>query len=142
MAKYLLDRFRGVQIAGMYSPPFRSLTPQEDESICRMVQDSGANVLWVGLGSPKQDIWIEDHRQKLPGMILIAAGATFDFFSGRIRQAPSWIRSSGFEWLYRLSQDPRRLWKRYIVYNALFVFALALELCGLLRLGGEISTPE
>ena len=99
-----------------------------------MIRDSGANIIWVGLGSPKQDVWIEEHRPKLPGTVMIAAGATFDFFAGRIRQAPGWIRASGFEWLYRFSQDPIRLWKRYTVYNILFLFALGLEVFGLLRL--------
>lgn len=126
-----------LEIAGLLSPPFRELTQEEDESICRTILESGANIVWVGLGSPKQDLWIARHRDKLPGCVLIAVGATFDFFSGHVRQAPRWIQRSGFEWLFRLFQDPVRLWKRYSVYNVLFAAALMLELLGLLRLGGK-----
>jgi N-acetylglucosaminyldiphosphoundecaprenol N-acetyl-beta-D-mannosaminyltransferase len=129
-----------LDIAGTFSPPFRELTAEEDDSICRMISDSGANIVWVGLGSPKQDVWIARHYRKLPGCILIASGATFDFFSGRIRQAPRWIRTIGLEWLFRLFQDPIRLWKRYTVYNFLFVGALLLELAGILRLRDEQTT--
>jgi len=142
MAQYLRQRFPDVQIAGMYSPPFRVLSEPEDDQICSMIRQSGANLLWVGLGSPKQDLWIEQHRYKLPGMILIAAGATFDFFAGHIRQAPLWIRKSGFEWLYRLFQDPVRLWKRYTVYNLLFVLAYGLELVGILNLRSPASASS
>lgn len=134
MVEHLKKRSPKVDIAGLYSPPFRSLTVDEDEQVCKMIRDSGANVLFVGLGSPKQDVWIEEHRTKLPGTIIIAAGATFDFLAGRIQQAPAWIRSSGFEWLYRLFQDPKRLWKRYTIYNVLFFAAWGLELLGLLNL--------
>ncbi len=126
-------------IAGTFSPPFRELTQEEDDAVCKSILDSGANVVWVGLGSPKQDAWIESHREKLPGCVLIASGATFDFFSSRIRQAPVWIRKAGFEWLYRLFQDPARLWKRYTVYNLLFLGALLLELLGILRLGSDAT---
>jgi N-acetylglucosaminyldiphosphoundecaprenol N-acetyl-beta-D-mannosaminyltransferase len=126
-------------IAGSFSPPFRELTKEEDDAVCKSILASGANIVWVGLGSPKQDAWIERHRERLPGCVLIASGATFDFFSGRIRQAPVWIRKAGFEWLYRLFQDPVRLWKRYTVYNILFLGALFLEKIGVLRLGPDAS---
>jgi N-acetylglucosaminyldiphosphoundecaprenol N-acetyl-beta-D-mannosaminyltransferase len=126
-----------LDVVGNFSPPFRELTTEEDDSICRTIATSGANIVWVGLGSPKQDVWIARHCQKLPGCILIASGATFDFFSDRIRQAPRWIRMVGLEWLFRLFQDPIRLWKRYTVYNILFAGALLLELVGILRLGGK-----
>lgn len=144
MAKYLRGRFPHLTVAGMYSPPFRALSPVEDDEVCKMIRDSGANILWVGLGSPKQDVWIEQHRPKLPGVVMIASGATFDFFAGRISQAPKWIQSSGFEWLYRLFQDPVRLWKRYTVYNILFMLAWSLELLGLLRLDSTalVTSPE
>jgi N-acetylglucosaminyldiphosphoundecaprenol N-acetyl-beta-D-mannosaminyltransferase len=123
-----------VDIVGILSPPFRSLSPQEDEAICKQILDSEANIVWIGLGSPKQDVWIAQHLEKLPGCILIASGATFDFFSGRIRQAPRWIRTMGVEWLFRLTQDPRRLWKRYTIFNVLFIVALILEIMGILQL--------
>jgi N-acetylglucosaminyldiphosphoundecaprenol N-acetyl-beta-D-mannosaminyltransferase len=87
----------------------------------------------VGLGSPKQDVWISEHREKIRGAIMVASGATFDFFSGRIKQAPKWIRDSGFEWLYRLTKDFRRLWVRYTVYNIIFLVMFGLQLTGLRR---------
>ena len=142
MVKRLQAVAPDVQIAGTMSPPFRRLTPEEDDVICRTILDSGANIVWVGLGSPKQDVWIAEHLEKLPGCVLVASGATFDFFSGRIRQAPPWVRSTGFEWLYRLTQDPKRLWKRYTIYNAIFLGAWLLELVGLLRLSGNVSRTE
>jgi N-acetylglucosaminyldiphosphoundecaprenol N-acetyl-beta-D-mannosaminyltransferase len=128
-----------LEVVGTVSPPFRALSEAEDDAICETIRSSGANIIWVGLGSPKQDVWIAQHRKKLPGCILIASGATFDFFSGEIQQAPKWIRSSGFEWLFRLFQDPKRLWKRYTVYNVLFAGAFLLELLGLLRLDQPVS---
>ncbi len=139
MARKLRSIAPEVPIAGTLSPPFRKLSAEEDAAICRRILDSGANIVWVGLGSPKQDVWIAEHRAKLPGCVLIASGATFDFFSGRIQQAPRWIQASGFEWLFRLFQDPKRLWKRYTVYNLLFLGAFLLEVLGLVRLE---SYPE
>ncbi len=140
MAAKLRSVAPDVPIAGTLSPPFRKLSSEEDAAICRQILNSGANIVWVGLGSPKQDVWIAEHRAKLPGCVLIASGATFDFFSGRIQQAPRWIQASGFEWLFRLFQDPKRLWKRYTVYNFLFVGAFFLELIGLLRLDNRQTT--
>lgn len=139
IATKLKNTYPDLDVVGQVSPPFRPLTAEEDAAICNQILDSGANIVWVGLGSPKQDVWIADHLEKLPGCVLIASGATFDFFSGRIQQAPRWIRNTGFEWVYRLTQDPKRLWKRYTVYNALFLGALALEIAGILRLDPERS---
>jgi len=134
MSAMLKKISRDLAIVGTISPPFRELTEEEDEALCGTIAASGANIVWVGLGSPKQDVWIDRHCSKLPGCVLIASGATFDFFSGRIRQAPRWIRATGLEWLFRLFQDPARLWKRYTAYNILFAVALVLELVGILRL--------
>ena len=96
-----------------------------------MINAAKLDLLWVGLGSPKQDVWISEHREKIRGTIMIASGATFDFFSGKIKQAPEWVRSSGFEWLYRLTKDFRRLWLRYTVYNIIFLVMFALQVSGL-----------
>src|SRR5271167_996023 len=124
---YLTERFGGITVVGKYSPPFRPLTDGEDQAVCDMINRARPDFLWVGLGSPKQDVWISEHREKIRGTIMVASGATFDFFSGKIKQAPAWIRESGFEWLYRLSKDFRRLWVRYLVYNLIFVVMLALQ---------------
>lgn len=133
MEAYLRDRFDGINIVGKYSPPFRTLTADEDQAICDMINAASPDILWVGLGSPKQDVWISEHRETIRGTIMVASGATFDFFSGQIKQAPRWIRDSGFEWLYRLTKDFRRLWIRYTVYNVVFLIMFGLQLIGLYR---------
>jgi N-acetylglucosaminyldiphosphoundecaprenol N-acetyl-beta-D-mannosaminyltransferase len=130
---YLRERFDGIQIVGKFSPPFRALTEEEDRAVCDMINAARPDILWVGLGSPKQDVWISEHREKIRGTIMVASGATFDFFSGRIKQAPQWIRESGFEWLYRLTKDFRRLWVRYTVYNVIFLVMFGLQLSRLWR---------
>ena len=130
MEEYLRERFEGIRIVGKYSPPFRALTEAEDQAVCDMINEAQPDLVWVGLGSPKQDVWISEHRERIRGSIMIASGATFDFFSGRIKQAPEWIRNAGFEWLYRLTKDFRRLWVRYTVYNVIFLFMFALQVTG------------
>jgi N-acetylglucosaminyldiphosphoundecaprenol N-acetyl-beta-D-mannosaminyltransferase len=137
-------RFEGINVAGKYSPPFRALTEEEDKAVCDMINAARPDFVWVGLGSPKQDVWISEHRDKIRGAIIVASGATFDFFSGKIKQAPPWIRKSGFEWLYRLTKDFRRLWVRYLVYNAVFVVMFGLQLTGLLTfpISAETSQTE
>jgi N-acetylglucosaminyldiphosphoundecaprenol N-acetyl-beta-D-mannosaminyltransferase len=126
--EYLSKRFDGIKVVGKFSPPFRPLTDEEDDIVCEMINKARPDFLWVGLGSPKQDVWISEHREKIRGTIMVASGATFDFFSGRIKQAPRWIREAGFEWLYRLAKDFRRLWVRYLVYNCIFVIMFTLQL--------------
>jgi N-acetylglucosaminyldiphosphoundecaprenol N-acetyl-beta-D-mannosaminyltransferase len=130
---YLKQRFEGIQVVGKYSPPFRALSPEEDQQICNMINAAQPDIVFVGLGSPKQDVWIAEHRERIRGSILIASGATFDFFSGRIQQAPEWIRNAGLEWLFRLTKDFRRLWVRYTVYNLIFVVMFGLQLMRIRR---------
>ena len=133
METYLKKHYDGIQVVGKYSPPFRELTEDEEQEIINMINDVEPDFLWIGLGSPKQDIWIHERRDKIRGSIIIPSGATFDFFSGRIKQAPEWIRNLGFEWLYRLTQDFPRLWKRYTVYNLIFISAFVLQLIGVMK---------
>jgi len=133
MKKYLENSFPGIHIAGTYAPPFRPLTPEEDARLCNEINTLQPDFIIVGLGSPKQDVWIQDHLDKIKGSVMIASGATFDFFSGRIKQAPLFIQKSGFEWLYRLLQDPKRLWKRYTYYNIIFLWNYFLQVCSLRR---------
>jgi N-acetylglucosaminyldiphosphoundecaprenol N-acetyl-beta-D-mannosaminyltransferase len=128
ITEYLEKRFEVIKIVGKNAPPFRSLSDEEDQRICRAINDLRPDFLWVGLGSPKQDTWIHAHLEKLRGCIIIPSGATFDFFSGRINQAPLWIRNLGFEWLFRLTQDFRRLWIRYTIFNLIFVTFFFLQL--------------
>jgi N-acetylglucosaminyldiphosphoundecaprenol N-acetyl-beta-D-mannosaminyltransferase len=129
MKKFLERRYPFIRIVGFHSPPFRPMTEEEDRNICAEINRLRPDIISVGLGTPKQDYWIEDHLYKIRGAVFVASGATFDFFGGRIKMAPEWIRRSGFEWLFRLvSKDFFRLWKRYTVYNAIFVWNFLLQL--------------
>jgi N-acetylglucosaminyldiphosphoundecaprenol N-acetyl-beta-D-mannosaminyltransferase len=103
LAQHLQDNFPGLQIVGTYSPPFRDLSAVEDREIVQLINDTNADFVWVGLGSPKQELWMYDHVNKLNAPVLVGVGAAFDFLSGTKRQAPLWIQGSGFEWLFRLS---------------------------------------
>src|SRR5215469_17033413 len=120
-ARELIRRYPGIQIAGYYTPPFRQLTRQEDEEVCRLINESGADVVWVCLGCPKQEIWIVEHRDLLNAKVILAVGQAFDILAGVRPRAPRLFRKLGMEWAYRLIQEPGRLWKRYLVTNVLFV---------------------
>jgi len=135
--EYIRQRYPGIKVVGKYSPPFRELSQEEDDAICNMINDARPDFLWIGLGSPKQDVWISEHVKKLRGCIIIPSGATFDFFSGKIKQAPLWIQKSGFEWLFRLTQDFKRLWIRYTIYNIVFVFIFFLQQIRIVTFDGE-----
>jgi N-acetylglucosaminyldiphosphoundecaprenol N-acetyl-beta-D-mannosaminyltransferase len=114
-------------IAGFYSPPFRPLTQEEDEEVVRLINAAKPDVVWVGLGCPKQEIWIDEHRNRLNVPVLLAVGQAIDIVAGTKRRAPRLLCTFGLEWLYRLYQEPRRLWRRYIVYNSIFLVKLLLE---------------
>ena len=107
--------YPGIQIVGMYSPPFRPLTDEEDEKICAEINELKPNFLWVGIGAPKQEMWMWNHREKIYGTVMLGVGACFDFFAGTLEKSPEWMEKAGIEWLYRLGKEPRRLWKRYIL---------------------------
>ncbi|WP_192804978.1 WecB/TagA/CpsF family glycosyltransferase [Noviherbaspirillum aerium] len=117
----LAKQFPRLRIGGTYSPPFRALSLEEDEQIIEMINSSGANVVFVGLGCPKQEKWMADHRGRV-NAVMIGVGAAFDYHAGVIKRAPLWWQRNGLEWLYRLGSEPRRLFKRYMVTNTLFVF--------------------
>ena len=131
VAQVLENSCTGICIAGAYSPPFRTTTPEEDEAIIEKINRAAPDVLWVGLSTPKQETWMHKHRNALRVPVMVGVGAAFDFLSSRKRQAPVWMRESGLEWLFRLLQEPQRLWKRYLVNGSEFVFLAALELLGL-----------
>nr|WP_242829389.1 WecB/TagA/CpsF family glycosyltransferase [Butyrivibrio sp. WCD3002] len=114
-------RFPGMDIKGYYSPPYRELTPEEDEAVVDMLNSSGADLIWIGLGAPKQEKWMAAHQGQLSG-VMLGVGAGFNFFAGNIKRAPVWIQKLGMEWLYRLFQDPKRLFMRYLVSNAKFIW--------------------
>lgn len=138
MKEFLERRFPHIKIIGSKSPPFRPLTEEEDEEVCKEINALQPDIVCVGLGTPKQDYWIEDHLYRIRGSVLIASGATFDFFGGRVAFAPEWVRNSGFEWVHRLlGKDFKRLWRRYIIYNAKFCLLLALQLTRLRSVPGQ-----
>lgn len=124
-------RFPGLQAAGFFCPPFRPQTPHEDAATVAMINASRADVVWVGLGAPKQERWMFEHRSALNVPVLIGVGAAFDFHTGRVAQAPLWMRDRGLEWLFRLSCEPRRLWRRYLIHGSQFVGLVLLESLGL-----------
>ena len=120
--------YPSLDIVGTYSPPFFSVAQQESDEVIRLINASKADVLWVGLGSPKQDFWMSIHRPLLDVPVIIGAGAAFDFISGCKPQAPRWMRHSGLEWLFRLCCEPKRLWRRYLIGNTLFIFYVLKDL--------------
>jgi N-acetylglucosaminyldiphosphoundecaprenol N-acetyl-beta-D-mannosaminyltransferase len=130
LAAKLKCQFPMLEVAGTYSPPFRPLTPEEDSSIVEMINRAGADVLWVGLGCPKQECWMYKHREQLRVPVLVGVGQAFDLHAGRLKQAPPWMREHGLEWLFRLLAEPRRLWRRYLIYNSAFVLSELLEFLG------------
>lgn len=113
LAEVLRRRFPGLAIAGTHCPPFRPLTSDEEDALVREIDASGADIVWVGLGCPKQERWMARFRPRLAAPVLIGVGAGFDFLAGEVSLAPKWVQRSGFEWLYRLASEPRRLWPRY-----------------------------
>lgn len=123
LRKSLGGRYPTLKIVGMYSPPFRPLTESEDEEIIRMINDTSADFIWVGLGAPKQEQWMYAHRNKVCG-VMLGVGAGFDFHAGTVKRAPVWMQKMGVEWLYRLTQDPKRLFKRYVVTNTKFIWLI------------------
>jgi len=115
-------RFPGAVIAGTHAPPFGEWPADEFARICDKIRESGANLIWVGLGCPRQEHWIAAHKDRLPAGVYFGIGAAFAFHAGEVRQAPAAIQRLGLEWLYRLCMEPRRLLRRYVVFNSLFVF--------------------
>ncbi len=113
-------------IAGLRSPPFRALTPDEDADDMRSIVDSGARIVFVGLGCPRQERWASEHRGRLP-MPIVCVGAAFDFHAGTLRQAPAWMQAHGLEWLFRLATEPRRLWRRYTKHIPIYVILVARQ---------------
>lgn len=107
--------YPGIQIVGMYSPPFRSLTDEEDKGICKEINDLHPDFLWVGIGAPKQEMWMLYHQKMIHGCVMMGVGAGFNFFAGTLDKAPAWMEEYSLEWFYRLCKEPKRLWRRYII---------------------------
>jgi N-acetylglucosaminyldiphosphoundecaprenol N-acetyl-beta-D-mannosaminyltransferase len=118
----------GLRIVGGFSPPYRELSAEEDERVAAEIEQSRADVVWVGIGVPKQEKWMARMRPRLAAPVLIGVGAAFDFHAGLVPQAPAWMQRLGLEWAFRLAQEPGRLWRRYLRYNPRFVLGFARQL--------------
>ncbi len=133
-AEALVNRYPGLQIAGHLSPPFRDLSPEETDAVIQRINASGADLVWVCLGCPKQEAWIDANRNRLDAKVVLAVGQAFDILAGRTSRAPAALRNNGLEWAYRLCKEPSRLWKRYLVTNVLFSLLLLRD-----KLGRELA---
>jgi N-acetylglucosaminyldiphosphoundecaprenol N-acetyl-beta-D-mannosaminyltransferase len=123
---FLKQSFPTLQIACQISPPFRPLTPEEDREYTAQICHSGCRILLVGIGCPKQELWMSQHQDQISA-VMLGVGAAFDFHSGRIKQAPDWLQKMGMEWIFRLIMEPKRLWKRYVKHNPRFLFFFAWQ---------------
>jgi N-acetylglucosaminyldiphosphoundecaprenol N-acetyl-beta-D-mannosaminyltransferase len=135
LIKRMQAYYNGLNIVYCYSPPFREMSPKEDTEIVEQINQSGVKLLFVGLGCPKQETWMALHRDRMRA-VMIGVGAAFDFHAGTKPQAPAWMQNAGLEWLFRLSTEPRRLWKRYLYHNPRFVVIAIADLLGLLQKAG------
>ena len=137
LTERLRERFPGLRIAGGWSPPFRPLTAEEQAQVIERIDASGAQVVWVGTGQPKQELWMSEMRPLLAAPLLVGVGAAFDFHAGIVSQAPAWMQRGGLEWLYRLSREPRRLWRRYLTQNPRFLVGFLCQYVRTLRGAGQ-----
>jgi N-acetylglucosaminyldiphosphoundecaprenol N-acetyl-beta-D-mannosaminyltransferase len=137
MAQRLTDRFPGLIVSGIDVPPFRQLTPEEDEAAISRITTARPDIVWIGLGCPRQERWMSEHLIKLGAPVLIGVGAAFDFHSGNKLQAPHWIQRIGMEWFFRLITEPRRLWSRYFKNFPRFIFFVLLQQLGWLNYEGK-----
>lgn len=126
LGEKLKEQYPKLAIAGMVSPPFHELSEEEDAAAVRQINESGADIIWVGLGAPKQENWMYAHKDKVNG-VMIGVGAGFDYHAGNIKRAPMWMQKMSLEWLYRLLQDPKRLFKRYLVTNTRYLYLIKKE---------------
>ncbi|MDR0902719.1 MAG: WecB/TagA/CpsF family glycosyltransferase [Opitutaceae bacterium] len=127
----LLEKFPRARITGTWCPPFREPTGDDEKQLAAAVSAARPDIMWVGLGAPKQELFMARHLGALDTTLMIGVGAAFDFHAGKLRQAPRWMRRCGLEWFFRLCAEPRRLWRRYLVCNPLFIFRTACQLLGL-----------
>ena len=138
LVRVLENRYPKLRVACRISPPFRPLSNEEDAWYVRQISDSGTRILFVGLGCPKQEKWMQAHKGRIPA-VMLGVGAAFDFHTGRIHEAPGWMSAAGLEWVYRFYKEPRRLWKRYLKHNPRFVAIFASQALGLRKFDEEGS---
>lgn len=131
LSERLCRLFPGLRVSGVCSPPFHQLNDDENGEICQQINQAHPDIIWVGIGAPKQEYWMVSQRGRLEAPVLIGVGAAFDFHAGLKKQAPRWMQVSGLEWFYRLLQEPRRLWRRYLLNNPHFLWLLLQQATGL-----------
>ncbi|HEV2486815.1 MAG TPA: WecB/TagA/CpsF family glycosyltransferase [Terracidiphilus sp.] len=131
LSKSLQSKFPGLQVVGTYTPPFRALNPEEEEELVAQVHRSSPHILWVGLGTPKQERFMAHYFRQLQVPLLVGVGAAFDFHTGRLHESSNWVKRAGLQWMHRLMQDPKRLWRRYLRSNPAFLWHIALQFSGL-----------
>jgi N-acetylglucosaminyldiphosphoundecaprenol N-acetyl-beta-D-mannosaminyltransferase len=137
LASALTTKFPGLKVVGTYTPPFRALNMEEESYLTAQVAEAKPDVFWVGLSTPKQERFMARYSALLDVKLMAGVGAAFDIHTGRIKDAPMWMKKSGLQWIHRITQDPRRLWKRYCVNNPKFVWNIGLQLLGLRRFSTE-----
>lgn len=133
LADRLVDRFPGLQVAGIHTPPFRPLSSAEDDAIVRTINAAEPDIVWVGLSTPKQERWMAVHQGRVRAPVLIGVGAAFDFLAGVKKQAPRWMQRSGLEWAFRMTSEPRRLAGRYLRNNPAFLWRVLFQAAGIAR---------
>ncbi len=129
----LLNKFPGLQIVGTFTPPFRPLNDVEEIELRNQLQLLQPDILWCGLSTPKQELFMHTYQGRLPVKLMVGVGAAFDLLSGNLSEAPNWMKQSGLQWFYRLIKEPRRLWRRYLLNNPKFIWLTTLQLCRLRR---------
>jgi N-acetylglucosaminyldiphosphoundecaprenol N-acetyl-beta-D-mannosaminyltransferase len=137
LQRRLEQRFPGLQIVGTFEPPFRPLNPAEEQRLMELVSATRPDLFWLGLSTPKQELFMAQYVSKLAVPVMIGVGAAFDIHAGRSAQTPPWLQRAGLEWAYRLCREPRRLWRRYLFNNPLFLYYLLLQGLGAKRFQGE-----
>ncbi len=125
--RVIAKKYPDAVVVGSFSPPYREFTKEENEDFVRQMNESGADIFWIGLGAPKQEVWMRENYEKLHRGVMIGIGAGFDYLAGNTKHAPVWMKNLALEWLYRFIQEPRRLWKRYLVTNTLFLLFVLAE---------------
>lgn len=141
LAEHLRRRFPGIAVVGTFTPPFRPLEPSEQFALEKQMNTALPDIVWVGLTCPKQEKFMAANFRRLPCKVMIGVGAAFDIHTGHVQDAPKWIKEAGLQWAHRLWQEPRRLWKRYLVNNPAFLVAIGLQLAGLRRHSLPPSSP-
>jgi N-acetylglucosaminyldiphosphoundecaprenol N-acetyl-beta-D-mannosaminyltransferase len=138
LSETLINRFPGLQVIGTFTPPFRPLNPHEEDELAAQILQSRPHIVWVGLSTPKQEQFMAQYVSRFQVPLMVGVGAAFDYHTGQIRDCSPWIKKAGLQWLHRLLQDPKRLWKRYLINNPAFIWRIVLQFAGV----RANSTPD